>query len=144
MMNTQYLAEDLTLELLPACLVVCKLSMDRVIPNWAQVGCFSAIVRTQDELSVVCEQQFIPPEVKAERGWRALKVKGPLDFTLKGILAAIALPLAKAGVSIFAISTFDTDYILVKEANLSAALSALDHAGHKVLKPSELNTICND
>jgi hypothetical protein len=132
MMPTKSLAKNLTLDLLPDILVVCKLPAGSKTPDWAQSGQLYVIVRTQDELSVVCQQQLIPPEVEAERGWRALKVNGQMDFTLKGILAALALPLAEAGVSIFAISTYDTDFILVRQDDLLVALSALRKAGHTI------------
>jgi hypothetical protein len=92
-----------------------------------------AFIRTRDELTVVCVERLVPPEVIAERGWRALQVQGPLDFALVGVLAAITVPLAEAGVSIFAISTYDTDYILVKEEALERAIQALGQAGFLVL-----------
>jgi hypothetical protein len=93
-----------------------------------------AIVRSADELSIVCEESKVPMDVKTERGWRVLKVLGPLDFSLVGILSDLANALAKAGVSIFAISTYDTDYVLVKQDQLDVALFALREAGHEVLE----------
>jgi uncharacterized protein len=97
---------------------------------WAYVG-------TSEEVSVVSSQpeaSKISPEMRqVESGWRALKVRGPLDFSLVGILASIAAPLAQAGISIFSISTFNTDYILVKEKTLEKALAVLEEAGHQVL-----------
>lgn len=80
----------------------------------------------------MCDESEIPAEVHAERGFRALKVVGPLDFSLVGVLASIAMPLAQAGISIFAISTFDTDYILIREQQLPSAVAALREAGHEV------------
>jgi hypothetical protein len=90
------------------------------------------VTRTDRELSVVCEEGAAPADTKREAGWRLLRVAGPLDFSLTGILAGIAAPLAEAGVSIFAVSTFDTDYIMVKQEDLAKALSALRAAGHAI------------
>lgn len=119
------------LTLLPQCLAVCRLAPGAPLPGWA-AGELLAITRTATELSLVCDQAGVPAGVTAESGWRALRVAGPLDFSLTGVLAALAVPLAAAGVSIFALSTFDTDYVLVKEAALPAALEALRRAGHRV------------
>lgn len=91
---------------------------------------FFAALRTDDELALVTEESIAPSGVPCERGWRALKVLGPLDFSLTGILAALAVPLAEAKIPIFALSTFDTDYVLVKEDQLGAAQVALERAGH--------------
>lgn len=92
---------------------------------------FFVVVRTSDELSLVTPEAIAPASGETcEPGWRAIKVQGNLDFALVGILAALATPLATAGVSIFAISTFDTDYILVKESQLSDAIAALQSHGH--------------
>src|SRR4051812_12449007 len=89
---------------------VCKLNAGNSIPDWVFSSSFYSISRSSEELSIVCEQKSIPKEIKAEKGWSLIKVQGPLDFGLTGILASLANPLAAAGVSIFAISTFDTDY----------------------------------
>jgi hypothetical protein len=129
---------EFPLILLPTRLAVCRLPARAGFPDWARVddipdGYLLALVRTQDELSIVCEERLAPPEVKAERGWRAFQVQGQLDFSLTGVLVSIAGPLAQSGVSIFAISTFDTDYILVKENNLGRAISALEQAGFLVI-----------
>lgn len=121
--------------LLPQRLAVCRLAPDAAIPSWA-AGPFFSITRTADELSVVCPEDAVPADVRCESGWRAFQVAGPLDFSLTGILAAIAAPLAAAGVSIFAVSTFDTDYVLVKEANLARAIDALREAGHPLTRTS--------
>lgn len=111
---------------------VCRLDAGAAIPAWASQGNFFSTTRTNDELSVVCESSQVPANVKSEKDWRAFKVQGPLEFSLTGILAALANPLAQAGISIFAVSTFDTDYVLVKSENLDAAISTLTRAGHEV------------
>jgi len=96
-------------------------------------GSFFSLTRTPTECSYVTEDYLVPPEATAvNAGWRALMVHGPLDFSLTGVLASIAEPLAAAGVSIFAVSTFDTDYVLIQESHLASAMDALRAAGHEV------------
>ncbi len=113
-------------------LTICQLPKSAPIPAWATGGGFCSITRTAEELSLVCAQQAAPADVRQEAGWRAFKVDGPLDFALTGILASVAGPLAKAGVSIYALSTYNTDYILVKESQLDEAIDALRIVGHAV------------
>jgi hypothetical protein len=115
------------LRLLPHRYAVCRLAADADVP-----AAFFSVTRTPDELSVVCAEEDVPEDTKSEGGWRIFQVAGPLEFSLTGVLAAIAAPLASASVSIFAISTFDTDYVLVKEENLARAVQALRGAGHRV------------
>lgn len=116
------------LRVLPGTLAICRLGPDEPVPAWAG-GPFVAITRTPDELSVVCDEAGVPGEVRAERGWRALQVAGPLDFGLTGVLAGLTTPLAAAGVPVFAISSFDTDYLLVRGQDLSSATRALQQSG---------------
>ena len=112
---------------------VVRLDAGEAIPDWAWKGTFCSITRTNVELSIVCEESLVPAVVaNVERGFRALAVEGPLDFSLTGILAAIASPLAAAGISLFAISTFDTDYVLVRAGRLDDALGALRAAGWEI------------
>jgi hypothetical protein len=129
---TKTVRHGLSLLVLPARLSICRLPPEAPLPDWA-TGELTALTRTPDELSVVCDEQCVPDGVRAESGWRALKVAGPLDFSLTGVLAALAAPLAAAKISIFAVSTFDTDYLLVKETVLNAAVQTLRDAGHHVL-----------
>ena len=103
------------------------------MPTWAWTGELCAVTRTIDELSVVCSEEAVPPEAPSERGWRALKVQGPLDFSLTGVLAALTVPLAAASIPIFALSTYDTDYVLVAARDLTRAAEALTQAGHSVV-----------
>lgn len=113
-------------------LAVCRLDPASEIPAWAaRAGCFF-VTRAPGELSVVCPEASAPPGVRSETGWRALGVEGPLGFSLTGVLASLATPLAEAGVSIFAVSTHDTDYVLIKEESLETAVAALRGAGHKI------------
>jgi hypothetical protein len=116
---------------------VCRLGAQEPVPAWARPGVLLSVTRTAEELSVVCEARCVPPGVRAEAGWRVLRIAGPLDFDTVGVLAAIAGPLAAADISLFAISTFDTDYILVRAAALPAAAAALRAAGHSVVDRPE-------
>ena len=113
---------------------VCRLAPSDAIPTWATQGDFFTISRTYDELSVVCDSALVPATVKAEHGWNCLKVAGPLDFSLTGILAALVSPLGENGISIFALSTFDTDYLLIGKDNFSKAQEVLVSCGHSILK----------
>ncbi|MBL8795351.1 MAG: ACT domain-containing protein [Planctomycetia bacterium] len=93
-------------------------------------GAVFSITRTPDELSIVCEESLVPEGVTCERSWRCLRVAGTMSFSMVGVLASLVQPLATAGVSAFAVSTFDTDYILVKETDLEKARQALREAQH--------------
>jgi hypothetical protein len=136
-MNTVH---DLPLVVFPEKLAVCRLRSDDPIPIWARPSSLLAITRTDDELSIVCDERFVPPEIKSEKGWRAIQVQGPLDFALVGVLSAIVHPLADAGISIFALSTFDTDYVLIKEIDLELAVKALESAGFLVMNYVRLSS----
>ncbi len=114
-------------------LAVCRLAPRTPIPEWATNGRFFSLTRTPEELSLVCLQASVPEGVLAERGWRCLQVAGPLDFSLTGVLASLASCLAEAKVSIFAISTYDTDYLLVQAEDLETAIRALRAAGHEIV-----------
>lgn len=120
------------LVILPEVYGVCRLNPAADIPAWALLGGFQAITRTADELSIVCPQINIPTTVQCEGDWRILKVAAVLDFALTGVLVSLAAPLAEAGISIFAISTFDTDYLLVKVNALQQAVDTLLAAGHQI------------
>jgi hypothetical protein len=114
-------------------LAICRFAPDTSIPAWATNGDggFSSIVRTADELSIVCAEARVPGGVQVESGWVALKLQGPFPFSLTGVLSSFLQPLADAQISIFAISTFDTDYVLVKCEQLDAAIAALHAVGHE-------------
>ena len=121
----------MTLQLLDVPLSVCK-AAEIPAALFREELCFYA--RTDQELSVVCPSAAVPEGILArEDGWRAMRITGTLDFSLIGILAGISEVLARAGVGIFVVSTFDTDYILVKESQLSAAQTALIRAGYSFL-----------
>jgi hypothetical protein len=115
----------LQLTLLAERFAVCRLPPGEAIPQWATGGPFLSISRTSDELSIVCLETSAPHDVQAERGWRCLKVEGPIPFEVTGVAAALTAPLAAAGISLFLVSTYDTDYLLVKEPLLERAIAAL-------------------
>ncbi|MGH9870715.1 MAG: ACT domain-containing protein [Candidatus Polarisedimenticolia bacterium] len=121
-----------TLELLPGACAVARLGPGAEVPRWAGGGPFVSITRTGDELSIVCPEAAVPHDVTAQRGFRCLRVVGPLDFGVVGVLASLTGPLARAGISIFTVSTYDTDYLLLRESDLERAAATLTEAGHTV------------
>ena len=120
------------LRLLPDTYAVCRLEKDAPAPDWGTRGLFFSITRTAEELSVVCADAQVPGGIKREGAWRILKVEGPLDFSLSGVLASLTAPLAREGISVFALSTYDTDYLLVKKEQVEKALQALREEGYEV------------
>ena len=118
----------LTLTLLPDLYAVARLDPDAPVPGWV-TGPFTSVTRTGLELSVVAPHACVPEEVRVERGFRVLRFEGPFAFDAVGVLASVAGPLAEAGVSILAIGTFDTDYVLVKEADIPRVRAALEARG---------------
>lgn len=122
------------LDLHATLLAVCRLPAEDAVPKWADQGLqpLVSITRTADELSVVLPQAEVPSDVQAALGWRALSARGPLPFHLTGILASLAVPLAEAGVPIFALSTHDTDWLLVRHDRVGDACAALEAAGHGI------------
>jgi hypothetical protein len=117
-------------------MAVCQLAADSLVPSWAQEGGFFSVTRSGEELSIVCEEHVceehrVPEGVRVERGWVALKLEGPFPLSMTGVLASFLEPLAEAKIPIFAISTFDTDYVLVKREDLERGQKALGTAGHQ-------------
>ena len=123
---------QLTLAILDGEFAVCQLSPTSGLPAWAYGGTFWSITRTLDEVSIVCPASSVPGAIKAERGWRVLRVVGTQEFALVGVLASLVDPLARAGISLFALATYDTDYLLIKAESLPQAMAALQAAGHAV------------
>jgi len=116
---------------LPATYAIVRLPPDHPIPAWAAKGEFTSITKTADELSVVCLKENIPTDVSVLQHWVCLKLEGPFPFSLTGVLLSFIDPLSKNGIPIFAISTFDTDYVLIQEEFIAAALDLLRAAGHQ-------------
>ena len=118
------------LEILPGAYVICRLNSEEPIPNWLR-GELVSVTRTPEELSVICHAECVPHDVLRESGWRCLRVIGKLDFSLVGVIAGITTVLADAGLSVLTLSTFDTDYFLVREKDLIRTAHALGEAGMK-------------
>lgn len=120
---------NLSLVVLPEQFAVCRLSAGSPFPEGLSRLPFWSLTQTRDELSLVLPESHIPPGCVVEAGWRAIKVHGPLDFEATGILASLCVPLAQAAISIFSVSTFDTDYLLVRSGDLSKAIRTLSESG---------------
>jgi hypothetical protein len=115
---------------------VAKLPPDAALPAWVGSSSFISITRTADELSIVCPESLVPSGAKCERGWRCVRVAGKMDFSAVGVLASLVGPLTDAGISVFALSTFDTDYLLVKEVVWDQARETLVRSGHSIASNS--------
>ena len=111
---------------------VVRLEPDAEVPDWVRGGHFWSVTRSDTELSIVCREEDVPSDASAERGWCALELAGPLDFSLTGVVASLVTPLADEEIPIFVVSTFETDYLLVREHDLVRSVAALTSAGHSV------------
>ena len=118
---------------LPDTFAICRLAPDAPIPAVIATSPFISITRTGEELSIVCPANHVPQNAKCESPWTCFKLEGPFPFSLTGVLASFIDPLAQSGIPIFAISTFDTDYVLVKEESAASALKTLLAAGHELI-----------
>ena len=127
---------QITMEWLPGRFAICRLDAQAATPGWAVGrGGFVSITRSERELSIVAAEALVPAEVKAERGWAAMRVVGQLDFSMVGVLATVTTALATAKISCFAISTYDTDYILVKQQEADDAAKALGAVAQVTRRP---------
>jgi hypothetical protein len=123
---------QLSLILLPQTFAVCRLSSDVAIPPWAIAGEFFSITRTADELSLLCCQDLVPAGTPCEGDWRCLRVAGTIPFSVVGVIAGLTAGLAEAGIGVFVVSTFDTDYLLAKGQDWTAALDVLRRQGYAI------------
>ena len=121
---------QLTIVIYPMKYAICRMEPDAPVPEWAAGVRFLSVTRTANELSIVCEEALIPSDIRGERNRRLMQIEGALAFTLTGVLASVAAPLATAGISVFAVSTYDTDYLLVSDEDLRQATEVLESAGH--------------
>ena len=112
-------------------LAVCRLAPDAPLPDWPR-GLFTSITRTPDELSIVCDESAVPEGVQSAPGWRLLSIEGPIPFETTGVASALIAPLSAAGISVFLIATFDTDYLLLRGETFDTSLEILRRAGHLV------------
>ncbi|MGC2182619.1 MAG: ACT domain-containing protein [Terriglobales bacterium] len=118
---------------LPDTFAICRLAPDAPVPAAIIDSPFVCITRTAEELSIVCPASRVPQNAQSESPWTCFKLEGPFSFSLTGVLASVIDPLAQSGIPIFAISTFDTDYVLVKEELAASALKTLLAAGHELI-----------
>ncbi len=126
----------MTIRILPIEVAICRLDPGAEVPAWSLRSRFAAVTRTARELSVVCECGLVPRDVRSERCWAVLELQGPIPFEETGVLSSVLEPLARAGVSILAVSTYDTDYVLVKTERLEEAVRALAPAFDLVRPPA--------
>jgi hypothetical protein len=126
---------DIDIDVMPGTYAVCRLARSAAIPTWATIGAFVSITRTSDELSIICASAAVPHDTVASHDWRTFKLRGPFDMDLVGVMLSVAAPLAAAGVSIMPISTYDTDYVLVRDQQFTLAVASLRRAGHVVHSP---------
>jgi hypothetical protein len=132
------LSQRLKFRVLGGSLAVCRLAAKADIPEWVQNCEFHCVTRTAEELSIVCSGETVPQDVIAERDWIALKLEGPFPLSMTGVLASFLQPLAEAKIPIFALSTFDTDYVLIKQPHLERAVAALCAARHEKIEPESV------
>jgi len=111
---------------------IVRLAADAPVPAWATEGEFTSITRTSEELSIVCAAANLPADIDSPHHWICLKLEGPFPFSQTGVLLSFIEPLSSKGIPIFAISTYDTDYVLIQEEWAGAALNALQHSGHEL------------
>jgi len=121
-----------TLSVLPLCLAVCRLPAEDPVPVWATGGAWWNVARTHDELSIICTVEAVPADAPADHDWTVLQVAGPFDFSVTGVIAELSAPLAAAGIPILSVSTYTTDYILVKADRLATVVEVLGQTGHTI------------
>ena len=126
-------SKTLSLTLLAERLAVCRLDPDSTVPDWIDRTAFYSVTRTEEELTVVCAEALVAKGTVSETGWRCFKVEGPLDFSEIGIIFSLTQPLAQNRVAVFVVSTFDTDYFMVKEKDLAKTIDVLTAAGHEII-----------
>jgi hypothetical protein len=127
---------QLPLSIMPGTYAVCRLNPQDATGQWTGSRGFVSVTRTGDELSVVCLQDDAPAGAAVERGYRLLKIEGPLSFSLTGVLASLVSPLADEQISVLAISTYETDYLLVRSDELTHTVDTLTRAGHRIADAS--------
>ena len=123
----------LTLKILPDRMAVCRFEPSAPLPGWIDQPGFYSITRTAEELSVVCNEEHVSPGTQSEAGWRCFQLLGPFTFSEIGIISSLTQPLSESGVCVFVISTFDTDYLMVKDKDLAKTIDSLTVQGHQVI-----------
>ena len=118
---------------LPGSYAIVRLAPDATLPGWAAHGEFTSVSRSSDELSIVCSFDNVPAEIHPPHRWICLKLVGPFPFSQTGVLLSFIEPLSSNGIPIFAVSTYDTDYVLIQEEWSAKAFHALEQAGHRMI-----------
>jgi len=124
-------------------MAVCRFDPTAAVPDWIDQSGLYSITRTQQELTIVCAETLVARGTTSETGWRCFMVEGPLDFSEIGIIFSLTRPLAESGVSVFVISTFDTDYFMVKEKDLAKTIDVLTAEGHQVVTEDRCQKTAN-
>jgi hypothetical protein len=127
------MSEKLKFRRLPGTYAIIRLAPDAPVPGWATKGDFTSVSRSAEELSIVCPTNNLPADVDSKLRWICYKLEGPFAFSLTGVLLSFIEPLSNSGIPIFAISTFDTDYVLVQEEFAGMTQQALDQTGHELI-----------
>jgi len=125
---------QLQLSLLKETYGICVFPSNAIIPEWALMTSLCSITRTKKDLTIVCPQNIIPPDSESDLNWRCFRIDGTFDLNQIGVISSLAAPLAQADISIFVISTYDTDYILVKDQKVEHAVSVLIDYGHMIIR----------
>ena len=120
------------IHLLAGRMAICRLDPEEELPPWAGSDAFSSVTRTRAEMTVVCQEENVPAGILCNKNWRCLQIGGVLDFSEAGILSSLTAPLAGEGIPVYALSTYSTDLILIKERDLSRTVLALARAGHRI------------
>jgi hypothetical protein len=113
-------------------MAICRLDPEEESPPWASSAVLSSVTRTQAETTVVCQEEDVPAGITSNKSWRCLRIGGVLDFSETGILSSLTALLADDGIPLFALSTYSTDLILIKEKDLARTMLALTRSGHRV------------
>lgn len=131
--NRHASSQSLKFRQLPGLYAIVRLLPDALVPHWATQGDFTSITRTPDELSIVCPLNNTPKESSPGPHWICLKLEGPFPFSQTGVLLSFIAPLSHSAIPVFAISTYDTDYVLVQQEFAGVTLDTLRNAGHEVV-----------
>jgi hypothetical protein len=122
----------LQLTLLKEMFGICRYENTAPIPDWASDAPMCSITRTKKELTIVCPQNIIPAESDCSGQWRCFRIDGSFELDETGVIASVSVPLAEAGISIYVVSTYDTDYFLIRDCAIENAIAVLTDMGHKI------------
>lgn len=123
---------SLEIRTVPGRYAVSRLDADTILPDWLQGIGFKAVVYSEDETTLVCLEERVPPDITSERGWACLRTMGPFPFDAAGVVASLIAPLSNNAIGVFVVCTFDGEHVLVPYKKLNAAIEYLEAAGHTV------------